>query len=129
MTREPLEKTDAPALPARANQYCAGLDPRRARMVREVAGFGLDLRVGAEIGRLLLAMGLGSALTFALVGPKASTARVESRPTFQVPMAVTPAADIAAAPAARDEPDSLAYPAPSLPDTPQRDVHSDGGGH
>jgi hypothetical protein len=143
MSNHALLKSDAPtvtATPCGSGDEIAGpgaprgggLDPRRARMVREVADFGVDLRATVEFGRLLAAVALGSVLTFTLTNPEASTAKVSVGRSVAMPLAATPAGDVAAEPAERDGAELLAPPggtAPALADTPQRDVHSDGGGH
>jgi hypothetical protein len=109
-----------------------GLDPRRARMVREVADFGVDLRATVEFGRLFAAMALGAVLTFILADPNVSTAKAGTSRSLAMPLAATPAGDVAAGPTEREGAELLAPlvdTAPALADTPQRDVHSDGGGH
>jgi hypothetical protein len=143
MSNHALPKSDAPAVtasPRGSGDEVAksgaprggGLDPRRARMVREVADFGVDLRATFEFGRLLAAVALGSVLTFTLANPKASTAKVSASRSVAMPRAATPAGDVATGPTEQDGAELLAPlgdTAPAMADTPQRDVHSDGGGH
>lgn len=129
----PQEEGAIPAYRANADQKdsrAAGLDPRRARMVREVDDFGFEWRVLLEGGRLLAAMAVGAILTFGLIGHPSSTANTRS------PAATTGVAPPAVAPAATPEEQGppqllapLGAPSPATGDTPQRDVHSDGGGH
>ena len=107
-----------------------GLDPRRARMVREVDAFGFKWRVLLEGGRLVAAMAVGAILTFGLISHPSSTANTRS------PASTAGVAPPAIAPAASPEEQGLpqllaplAAPSKAIGDTPQRDVHSDGGGH
>lgn len=117
---------------ARGGPHARGLDPRRARMVREVGDFGFDWRVAFEAGRLLAAAAIGAILTFALIGHRPSTADTVAQRASLKAGAAAPARVPAAGPEERGEPALLAplgiAPADAV-DTPQRDVHSDGGGH
>ena len=108
----------------------ASLDPRRARMVREVADFGFEWRLAFEAGRLVAAGAIGALLAFSMVGHRTSSADAV---TNRVPSAAAkPAAAHASSPEEIGLPVLLAPLDPSngpMADTLQRDVHSDGGGH
>lgn len=109
----------------RADSRAIGLDPRRARMVRELEAVGFEWRAVFEAGRLAAAAALGAILTFGLIGHPPSSANMRAAPA---PHASAPAAS----PEERGAPQLLApldAPPVAATETPQRDVHSDGGGH
>ncbi len=112
------------------NGPTASLDPRRARMAREVADFGIEWRLAFEAGRLFAAGAIGALVAFSLVGHRSLSA--DAVP-YRVPSAAAkPAAAHASSPEETGPPLLLAPLDPSnrsMTDTPQRDVHSDGGGH
>ena len=114
----------------RKQSHPVGLDPRRARMVREVDDFGFEWRVLLEGGRLVAAMAVGAILTFGLIGHPTSTAT--TRPPVPFAGIAPPAIAPAASPEEQGLPQLLAplvAPSKASIDTLQRDVHSDGGGH
>jgi hypothetical protein len=108
-------------------------------MLRELRDFGLDRRIVMEAARLAAAAAAGALLTFWLVGHGDTVARTPARAAV-VPQsagmpgtvgAINPLGDHSGAPmpellAPDDADERLAQPAERLP---QRDAHSDGGGH
>ena len=103
----------------------AGLDPRRARMVRESRAFGIEWRLAFEAARLLGAMALGAILTLTLAGHDSTSAGARAgAAATEVPTVPTQIAEpellAPLAPVARAEP---------AESTAQSDVYSDGGGH
>ncbi|MBL8380236.1 MAG: hypothetical protein JNM79_20370 [Burkholderiales bacterium] len=86
---------------------------RHGRMMREVGDFGFDTALMLEALRLAAAFTLGAAATLWLSAPARSVV-LEPAGTAQV-FAPAPGTDV-----------EVAVP---TPDTPQRDAHSDGGGH
>lgn len=118
--------------PGKQDMRGSGLDPRRARMLREVESFGFEWRVVFEAGRLVAAMAVGALLTFWLAGHRPSNADTAMYRAGGSGGAASVARVPAASPEERGEPAllaPLAAPAAGALDTPQRDVHSDGGGH
>lgn len=110
----------------------AGLDPRRARMVREVADFGFEWRVGLEIGRLVAAAAFGAIVTYAFSGHGPSRADAVGGADIRA-VAVQPGPKEASRKGADVAVPELLAPLQAgpvaAPESPQRDVHSDGGGH
>ena len=117
---------------ARIGPRATGPDARRARMQREVEDYGFEWRVAFEAGRLLAAMAIGATLAFSLAGHRPTAADVSApRPGVNAGAAAMPRAP-ASSPEEQGRPAMLTPSSSSMaeaPDTPQRDVHSDGGGH
>ena len=117
---------------ARIGPRASGSDARRARMRREVEAYGFEWRVAFEAGRLLAAMAIGAILAFSLAGHRPTAADVSApRPGANAGVAATPPAP-ASSPEEQGRPAMLIPSSSAMaeaPDSPQRDVHSDGGGH
>ena len=101
-------------------------------MAREVEDYGFEWRVAFEVGRLLAAMAIGATLALALTGHRPTAADVSApRPSVNAGAAAMPRAP-ASSPEEQGRPAMLTPSASATaeaPDTPQRDAHSDGGGH
>ncbi len=90
---------------------------RRTRMLRELVAYGFETGIFLETIKLGAAIAAGALVTLWLIGQTPSVAGVKPsissetapyvQPVVEGPLEFTPAA------------------APAMPDTPQRDVHSD----